>query len=120
MLEVDDPLAHRALDALVRAESAVRRRLAAELEREGISAAGFAMLVGLTTAGGELELRTLRRRLGHSKANATEVSSTLEARGLVIRGRRPPDRRAVLVRITGAGAELVSRLFPEHAQRVSG
>jgi MarR family transcriptional regulator, 2-MHQ and catechol-resistance regulon repressor len=120
MLEVEDPLAHRALDALVRAESAVRRRLAAELEREGISAAGFAMLVVLTTAGGELELRTLRRRLGHSKANATEVSSTLEARGLVIRGRRPPDRRAVLVRITGAGAELVSRLFPEHAQRVSG
>jgi MarR family 2-MHQ and catechol resistance regulon transcriptional repressor len=120
MLEVGDPLAHRALDALVRAESSIRRRLAADLEREGVSAAGFSLLVVLTTAGGQLELRTLRRRLGWSKANATEVSSTLDARGLVARRRRPSDRRAVVVRITAAGAELVSRLFPEHTRRVRG
>ena len=86
-LELGDPLAHRALQALLRAETAVRRRLAAELEREGISAAGFSALVVLTTAGGVLELRTLRRRLGWSKANATEVTATLEARGFVLRRR---------------------------------
>ena len=40
-LVVDDPLAHRALDGLLRAEAAVRRRLSADLEREGLSAAGF-------------------------------------------------------------------------------
>ena len=55
-LELGDPLAYRALQALLRAETAVRRRLAAELEREGISAAGFSALVVLTTAGGMLEL----------------------------------------------------------------
>ena len=82
-LVVDDPLAHRALDGLLRAEAAVRRRLAADLEREGLSAAGFSVLVVLVTAGGELELRTLRRRLGTSKANATEVVDTLERRSLV-------------------------------------
>jgi hypothetical protein len=38
-LVVDDPLAHRALDGLLRAEAAVRRRLSADLEREGLSAA---------------------------------------------------------------------------------
>ena len=76
-LEVGDPLAHRALQALLRAETSVRRALAAELEREGVSAAGFSALVVLTTAGGSLELRTLRRRLGWSKANATEVTLTL-------------------------------------------
>lgn len=118
-LEVADPLAHRALQALVRAEASVRRSLAAAIEREGLSAAGFSALVVLTTAGGELELRTLRRRMGWSKANATEVTTTLEARGLVVRRRHASDRRAALVTLTATGAELVHRIFPEHADRVS-
>jgi MarR family 2-MHQ and catechol resistance regulon transcriptional repressor len=118
-LELGDPLAHRALQALVRAEAAVRRRLAVELERAGVSAAGFSALVVLTTAGGSLELRTLRRRFGWSKANATEVTETLEARGFVERHRLPEDRRAVGVQLTRQGRGLVDRLFPEHAERVS-
>ena len=119
VLQLGDPLAHRALQALLRAESAVRRALAAELEREGVSAAGFSALVVLTTAGGSLELRILRRRLGWSKAGATEVIDTLEARGLASRRRLTEDRRAVAVDLTPAGRELVERLFPEHASRVS-
>jgi MarR family 2-MHQ and catechol resistance regulon transcriptional repressor len=118
-LELGDPLAHRALQALLRAESAVRRRLAAELEREGVSAAGFSALVVLTTAGGALELKTLRRRLGWSKANATEVTATLEVRGLVLRRRAPGDRRIVVIELTEPGRDLVERLFPAHADRVS-
>lgn len=118
-LVVDDPLAHRALDGLLRAEAAVRRRLTADLEREGLSGTGFSVLVVLVTAGGELELRTLRRRLDTSKANATEIVQTLVTRGFAERERLPHDRRAVLVRITPAGRELVDRLFPEHAHRVA-
>jgi MarR family 2-MHQ and catechol resistance regulon transcriptional repressor len=118
-LVVDDPLAHRALDGLLRAEAAVRRRLSADLEREGLSAAGFSVLVVLITAGGELELRALRRRLHTSKANATEVVGTLEGRGLVARHRLERDRRAAMVAITPLGTELVDRLFPEHATRVA-
>jgi MarR family 2-MHQ and catechol resistance regulon transcriptional repressor len=118
-LVVDDPLAHRALDGLLRAEAAVRRRLSADLEREGLSAAGFSVLVVLVTAGGELELRALRRRLGTSKANATEVVTTLVNRAFVTRHRLPHDRRAAAVAITPLGQELVDRLFPEHASRVS-
>ena len=117
-LELGDPLAHRALQALVRAESAVRRRLAAALERAGVSAAGFSALVVLTTAGGSLELRILRRRLGWSKANATEVTETLEARGLIERYRLEEDRRAVAVVLSPTGREVVDRLFPEHSERV--
>ena len=119
VLELGDPLAHRALQALVRAEAAVRRSLAAELERQGVSAAGFSALVVLTTAGGSLELRILRRRLGWSKAGATEVVDTLEARGLAQRRRLPHDRRAAAVDLTPAGRGLVERLFPEHAGRVA-
>ena len=118
-LEPGDPLAHRALDALVRAESNVRRGLAAGLEREGLSAAGFSVLVVLAVAGGTLELRTLRRRLGWTRASATEVTTTLAARGLVSRRRLARDRRAVLVELAAAGAEVVERLFPQHTQRVS-
>jgi MarR family transcriptional regulator, 2-MHQ and catechol-resistance regulon repressor len=118
-LEVGDPLAHRALQALLRAEASVRRGLAGELERAGVSAAGFSVLVVLTTAGGSLELKTLRRRLGWSKANATEVTATLEARGLALRRRLARDRRAAAVDLTIEGRALVERLFPEHAERVS-
>ena len=118
-LVVDDPLAHRALDGLLRAEAAVRRRLSADLEREGLSGAGFSVLVVLVTAGGEMELRTLRRRLETSKANATEVVQTLVARGFAERERLAHDRRALAIRITPFGRELVDRLFPEHAHRVA-
>ena len=118
-LELGDPLAHRALQALLRAESSVRRKLAAELEREGISPAGFSALVVLTTAGGSLELRALRRRLNWSKASATEVTLTLEARGLVRRRRLVHDRRATAVDLSASGRDVVERLFPDHADRVS-
>ena len=114
-----DPLAHRALDSLLRAEASVRRRLSADLEREGLSATGFSVLVILTTAGGELELRALRARLRTSKANATEVVTTLETRGLVLRRRLASDRRAASVAITAPGSEIVDRLFPEHSERVA-
>ena len=73
----------------------------------------------ITTAGGALELRALRARLHTSKANATEVVSTLEARGLVARTRMAHDRRAAMVSLTALGREVVDRLFPEHTERVS-
>ncbi len=118
-LHPGDLLAHRALESLIRAESSVRRRLSADLEREGLSATGFSVLVVLTTAGGELELRALRHRLRTSKANATEVVSTLQQRGFVTRRRPASDRRMVLVEITESGSQLVDRLFPEHTERVA-
>ena len=118
MLVPGDPLAHRALDSLLRAEASVRRRLSADLEREGLSASGFSVLVVLATAGGELELRALRLRLRTSKANATEVVTTLVSRGLVVRTRLPHDRRTAVVRLTDLGREIVDRLFPEHTERI--
>src|SRR5918998_4170861 len=109
-LELGDPLAHRALQALLRAESAVRRRLAAELERAGISAAGFSALVVLTTAGGTLELKTLRRRLGGAKRTGPEVTAPGERRGRVVPPRPRGDRGIVVVDLTPAGRDLVERL----------
>jgi MarR family transcriptional regulator, 2-MHQ and catechol-resistance regulon repressor len=115
----DHHLAQDALESLVLAEASVRRRLAADLEREGLSSSGFSVLMVLSSSGGELELRALRSRLRTSKANATEVVTTLETRGLVQRFRLPHDRRAASVRLTAAGRELVDRLVPEHTRRVT-
>jgi MarR family transcriptional regulator, 2-MHQ and catechol-resistance regulon repressor len=117
--QLDDPLAHDALESLLLAEASVRRRLASDLEREGLSSSGFSVLMVLSSSGGELELRSLRARLRTSKANATEVVTTLETRGMVQRFRLPHDRRAASVRLTTQGRELVDRLVPEHTQRVT-
>jgi MarR family 2-MHQ and catechol resistance regulon transcriptional repressor len=117
--QLEDPLAHRALDALVRAGSRVTRQLAMELERRGLSTTAFSMLVVLVSAGGgPLELRVLRLRLGISKASASEVATTLTERGLVQRQRSDHDRRAVTLRATPAGERLLDALFPGHARRV--
>jgi DNA-binding MarR family transcriptional regulator len=115
---LEDPLAHRALEALVRAETRVTRRLAYELERLGISATGFSMLVVLYSAGGAIELRLLRQRLGLSKANATEVLRTLDSRGLVSRIPSLHDRRALVIQIEHIGEALLEKAFPGHARRV--
>src|SRR4051812_4661344 len=105
-LSVVDPLAHRALEALMRAEAHVRREVAAELARAGLSTGAFSVLVVLTTAGGELELRTLRRRLGWSKANATEVTAALENQGLVARRRLKSDPRGGGRGVAAAGGRV--------------
>jgi MarR family 2-MHQ and catechol resistance regulon transcriptional repressor len=118
-VELAEVLAHDALESLMLAESSVRRRLAADLEREGLSSSGFSVLMVLSSSGGELELRALRARLRTSKANATEVVTTLETRGMVQRFRLPHDRRAASVRLTTQGRELVDRLVPEHTRRVT-
>jgi MarR family transcriptional regulator, 2-MHQ and catechol-resistance regulon repressor len=115
---LQDPLAHRALDALVRAETRVTRALAFELERRGLSTTAFALLVVLASAGGSLELRTLRLRLAISKASASEVAAALAERGLIRRERSPRDRRALTAWITPAGDGLLEELFPGHARRV--
>jgi MarR family 2-MHQ and catechol resistance regulon transcriptional repressor len=114
-----DPLAHRALESLMRAEASVRRRLSFELGHEGISTSGFSVLVVLESAGGELGMRELRARLRTSKANASEVVSTLEARGLAERTRLASDRRAANVRLSDEGRAIVDRIFPEHTRRVA-
>jgi MarR family 2-MHQ and catechol resistance regulon transcriptional repressor len=117
-LSPEDPLAHRVLESLLRAEAAVRRALFTGLQQEGLSASGFSVLVVLATAGGELELRAIRQRLRTSKANVAEVISTLQARGLVSRKRLSSDRRAASIVLSDSGREVVERLFPEHSGRV--
>ncbi len=116
--ELDDPLAHRALDALAAAETSVMGQVRLQVERFGLSTTGFAILVLLTSADGSLEMRTVRLRLRASKATVSEVVSTLESRNLVIRQRIPTNRRAAMLMLTGEGRALVNQIFPQHSTRV--
>ena len=58
---------------------------------------------------GEISAKLLR-----SGGNITLVVDNLEKRGLVRRERDESDRRAVVVSLTEAGRELISRIFPDH------
>ena len=116
-----DPLAHRALESLLRAEASVRRRLSADLERGGPQRDRLQRARGAHDRGRRARAAgAAAHRLRTSKANATEVVDTLEARDLVARRRLPSDRRMAAVALTARGEELVDRLFPEHARRVAG
>ena len=54
----------------------------------------------------------LARRLGRSGAAISKTLAKLDRRGLVVREPNPADRRAALVRLTDAGAEVVDALIP--------
>ncbi|MGI8557796.1 MAG: MarR family winged helix-turn-helix transcriptional regulator [Solirubrobacteraceae bacterium] len=108
--------AQRALEGLLRAEVSVRRRIAQQ--DEGLSNSAWSVLVLLREAGGESEQRALRERLGTSKANVSEVLSTLERGGLIVRRPLKRDRRACAAALTSVGQALVERLLPLHERRV--
>jgi MarR family 2-MHQ and catechol resistance regulon transcriptional repressor len=58
-------------------------------------------------------------KLLKSGGNTTLVIDNLERRGLVLRRRDPEDRRVVMVELTDAGRELISSIFPRHAEVVA-
>lgn len=118
IFRLDDPLAHRALDALMAAETNVMGQVRVQIERFGLSTTGFAVMVLLTSAGGSLEMRNVRLRLRASKATVSEVVSTLETRELVERSRIPSNRRAAMLTLTDKGRAMVDQLFPHHSLRV--
>lgn len=66
----------------------------------------------------------LAERLGMSRAGVGKVLTRLERRKLIKRVPHPDDRRASLITMTAAGAEIVDDVFPrelaEHARLLVG
>lgn len=121
-LDVDfDAMA--AVSNIFRAASMVRNHMERTvLEPEGLSFTGFVVLWVLWIWG-EQEARFVAEESGISRGTLTGVANTLEGRGLVARRRHPSDRRSVLLGVTPAGQELMTRLFPRfnaEEARVSG
>lgn len=56
----------------------------------------------------------------HEKpANLTRVCNDLEMRGLIRRGTRPGDRRAVMISLTGPGRDLIQAALPDVCQQTT-
>ena len=86
---------------------------AAELHRSDLSA-----VTHLASAGQPLTMRELADRVALSPGATTAVVDRLAARGHVVRGRDPADRRRVTVELSGQAQAMGGRFFGELAGRV--
>jgi MarR family 2-MHQ and catechol resistance regulon transcriptional repressor len=115
------PAQERALAAYVKLERAASAAFAyarVGLEEEGLTLSQFAVLEALYHVGPQC-LGDLARRILTSSGNLTLVIDNLQKRGLVKREQQGKDKRFVLACITPAGEKLISRIFPEHARRIT-
>lgn len=111
----------RALGAyikLARAANAAMAYARVGLEDAGLTLGQFAVLEALYHIG-PLCLGDLAKRVLTSGGNLTLVVDNLEKRGLVKRRQQGRDKRFILASITPAGRRLISRIFPQHARRIT-
>jgi DNA-binding MarR family transcriptional regulator len=78
------------------------------LESEGMSHAGWQVMLALWKSGG-LTQREVAERCYVTQATVTGVVDTLERDGLVVRERSTEDRRVVRVRLTDEGRARLDR-----------
>jgi MarR family 2-MHQ and catechol resistance regulon transcriptional repressor len=112
----------RALGAyvkLMRAADSVTTRVHRHLARAGLTVSQFAALEALHHLG-PLTQKDIARKILKSGGNITMVIDNLEKRGLVTRTRGAEDRRRVFVRLTPTGAGIIGRIFPGHAEGITG
>jgi MarR family 2-MHQ and catechol resistance regulon transcriptional repressor len=103
---------------LTRAADRLWDRLAAGLQREGLTTSQFGVLEALYHLG-PMHQRDLCERIRRSSGNMTLVMRNLEKRGLVRRERQAEDRRFNRVDLTAEGERLIRRVFPAHAVAIS-
>ncbi len=97
---------------LFRASAAIRRHMENRvLAADKLSWTSFVVLWVLWVWG-EMESRDLAAAVGISRPTSTGVVTTLERRGLVLRGRNAEDGRMVRVSLTDRGREKIETLFP--------
>ena len=74
----------------------------------------------LKGAGGEMSIGTLAQHLGVTDATTSIMISRMlkESQPLVERSTSTLDRRAVMVRITARGEQVLASVLPEHYRKV--
>ena len=103
---------------LTRASNSVLARIAHHGTHSDLSVSQFGTLESLYHLG-TMSQTEICGKLLKSGGNTTLVIDNLEKRGLVQRRRDPDDRRVVMVELTEAGRDLISAIFPRHAQVVA-
>ena len=112
-MDVDRLLLAGQLDDVV---IGLRRRT---LHRQGLSLTAAATLTTLRHSG-PCRLTDLAVAEGVSQPSMTALVARLADAGLVGRGSDPHDRRAVLIALTPAGADLLDRRREDRAARLAG
>lgn len=103
---------------LMRATNKAANRIHEHLKEDNLTVSQFGVLEALYHLG-PLSQSELGEKILKSNANLTTVVDTLEKKALVVRVRASEDRRRVTVNLTASGTELISRVFPRHAQIVT-
>ncbi|HEX9887112.1 MAG TPA: MarR family transcriptional regulator [Longimicrobiales bacterium] len=99
--------------ALARCYATFSRAVGAKICEYDLTAPQFGVLEALHHLG-PLSLGELAGKLLVTGGNVTYVMDRLEERGLVVRERSPEDRRVVEAKLTDAGRELITEVFPGH------
>jgi MarR family transcriptional regulator, 2-MHQ and catechol-resistance regulon repressor len=103
---------------LSRACAAVEAHVKADIARHGLTTAEFGALEALYHKGPML-VGEVKRKILVSSGGITYVIDRLVAKGLVERRDCPDDRRASYAALTAEGEALMTRIFPEHAEKVA-
>lgn len=103
---------------LMRATNKSTGRVHEHLKADNLTVSQFGVLEALYHLG-PLSQSELGNKILKSNANLTTVVDSLEKKMLVERERASDDRRRVTVKLTESGNELISRVFPRHAQVVT-
>lgn len=112
-----EPMKARALKlwvVLARAHAAVLRHAEADVAREGLTLAEFAILETLH-AKGQIRTGELQQTVLVTSGGTTYLVDRLEKRGLVRRADCAEDRRVRYVELTAEGRQLMGRIFDPHA-----
>ncbi len=106
------------LARLHRAYLHYQSRLTAQIERHGLSLAGFDVLTALRRAGEPYRLTAGQLAASGlvSSAGITLRLDRLEKEGLLVRERDSEDRRVVYSRLTERGLATVDEVFAEHLE----
>lgn len=109
---------HRAMMAIfdvVSTRDLLLRFVAMRVERQGLSFAGFQILMLLSKEpAAQCPMHLLADWLFVSRQNVTGVVDVLERKNLVIRRPSESDRRVKLVALTDGGFAALERIVPEH------
>ncbi len=101
---------------LLRTHSYLSPFIDADLRQQHLTSSQLNALLVLRAAGSEgLLMGEIGEKLVVTKSNVTGLVDRLERDGLVVRAEHR-DRRATVVRLTEAGAELLERAAPRHAE----
>jgi len=102
---------------LVRATTAVNRRVEDEIRGHDLTATEFGILEALYHKG-PLLLGDLQKKILLSSGGVTYTVDRLAEKGLVERRECESDRRARYAALTPKGEAVIARIFPDHAGRI--